>query len=60
MLLSIGSDINQITLGQMLEFFVNLGVKNLIMVDMSCSTFRGKSEFLTERNIRQLRRQILV
>jgi len=59
MLLSTGLDINQITLGQMLEFFVNLGVQNLIMVDMSCSTFRGNSQYLTKRNIRQTRRQIL-
>lgn len=59
MLLSTGLDINQITLGQMLEFFVNLGVKNLIIVDMSCSAFKGNSQYLTERNIRQLRKQIL-
>lgn len=59
MLLSTGLDINQITLGQILEFLVNLGVENLIVVDMSCSTFKGNPEFLTERNIRQIRRQIL-
>lgn len=58
-LLSTGLNINQITLGQMLEFFVNLGVHNLIIVDMSCSSFKGKSQFLTDRNIRQIRRQLL-
>ena len=50
----------KITLGQILEFFVNLGVKNLIIIDMSCSAFKGNSQYLTERNIRQLRRKILV
>ena len=59
MLLSSGLDINQITLGQILEFFVNLGVENLIMVDMSCSTFKANPEFLTERNIRQTRRKMI-
>jgi hypothetical protein len=59
MLESVGLDINQITLGEMLEFLVNLGVQNLIMVDLSCSEFKGKSEFLTERNIRLKRRKML-
>lgn len=59
MLVSVGLDIEQITLGQMLEFLVGLGVQNLIMIDLSCSTFKGKSEFLTERNIRLIRRKIL-
>ena len=58
-LLSSGLDINQITLGQMLEFFVNLGVENLIIIDMSCSTFKANPEFLTERNIRQTRRKMI-
>jgi hypothetical protein len=59
MLESAGLDIDQITLGEMLEFLVNLGVQNLIMVDLSCSVFKGKSEFLTERNIRLKRRKML-
>ena len=59
MLESVGLDINKITLGEMLEFLVNLGVQNLIMVDLSCSVFKGKSEFLTERNIRLTRRKML-
>jgi hypothetical protein len=59
MLLTAGLDIEKITLGQMLEFLVGLGVQNLIMVDMSCSVFKGNSEFLTERNIRHIRRKML-
>lgn len=59
MLLSVGLDINQITLEQMLEFFIVLGVENVIMIDMSCSVFNSTPEFLTERNIRQTRRQML-
>ena len=59
MLESAGLDIDQITLGEMLEFLVNLGVQNLIMVDLSCSVFKGKSEFLTERNIRLKRIKML-
>ena len=56
---SIGLDITHITLGQILDFLVNLGVENVIMVDLSCSTFKGNPEFLTERNIRQTRRQMI-
>ena len=52
-------DIDQITIGQLMEFLVNLGVENLIIVDLSCSVFNGNPEFLTERNIRQTRRKIL-
>ena len=59
MLESAGLYIDQITLGEMLEFLVNLGFQNLIMVDLSCSVFKGKSEFLTERNIRLKRRKML-
>lgn len=59
MLVSVGLYIEQITLGQILEFLVGFGVQNLIMIDLSCSTFKGKSEFLTERNIRLKRRKML-
>lgn len=59
MLLSVGLDINEITLGKMLEFFVALGVENLIIIDLSCSTFHSIPKFLTERNIRQIRRKML-
>lgn len=43
----------------MLEFLVNLGVQNFIMVELSCSEFKGKSEFLTEKNIRLKRIKML-
>ena len=59
MLLSSELDIDQITIGQLMEFLVNIGVENLIIVDLSCSVFNGNPEFLTERNIRQTRRKIL-
>jgi hypothetical protein len=59
MLKSAHLDIDQITLGEMLEFLANLGVQNLIIVDKSCSTIKGNPEFLTERNIRLIRRQML-
>ncbi len=54
-----GLDIDQITLGQMLEFLVGLGVQNLIIIDLSCSIIKGNPEFLTERNIRLTRRKLL-
>ena len=60
MLAEVGLDIDQITLGRILEFVVNLGVENVIIVDLSCSVFIGKSEHLYERNIRHLRRQIIL
>lgn len=59
MLVSAGLDIDQITLGQMLEFLVSLGVQNLIIVDLSCSIIKGNPEFLTDRNIRLTRRKLL-
>ena len=60
MLAECGLDIDQITLGRILEFVVNLGVENVIIVDLSCSVFIGKSEHLYERNIRHLRRQMIL
>jgi hypothetical protein len=60
MLAEVGLDIDQITLGRILEFVVNLGVENVIIVDLSCSVFIGKSEHLYERNIRHLRRQMIL
>jgi len=53
-------DIDRITLGQILEFVVNLGVENVIIVDLSCSVFIGQTEHLSERNIRHLRRQMIL
>jgi hypothetical protein len=60
MLAEVGMDIDRITLGQILEFVVNLGVENVIIVDLSCSVFIGQAEHLSERNIRHLRRQMIL
>lgn len=60
MLAEVGLDIDQITLGRILEFVVNLGVENVIIVDLSCSVFIGQSAHLYERNIRHLRRQMIL
>ena len=60
MLAEVGMDIDEITLGQILEFVVNLGVENVIIVDLSCSVFIGQTEHLSERNIRHLRRQMIL
>jgi hypothetical protein len=48
-----------ITLGQLLTFFSWFGVENLIIIDATCSVFKGDEKYLTDRNIRQLRRQML-
>ena len=59
MLESVGINVEQITMEQLMEFLVSLGVQNLIVVDLSCSVFNGNQKFLSDRNIRQLRRNIL-
>jgi len=59
MLETVGMDIEQIRMEQLMEFLVNLGVKNLTIVDLSCSVFNGDEKFLSDRNIRQLRRNML-
>ena len=56
---SVGMDIDQITTSQLIEFLSSLGVENLIMIDLSCSVFKGNSKHLTERNIRYTRRKIM-
>lgn len=56
---SVGLNIEEIRLSEMITFLVNIGVENLIVVDLSCSVFRGDTDYLTERNIRYLRRQML-
>lgn len=58
-LASVGLNIEEITLSEMITFLVNIGVENLIVVDLSCSVFKGNTNYLTERNIRYLRRQML-
>ena len=59
MLQSVDVDIDEITLVQLMEFIVNIGVENLIMVDLSCSIFKGEEKFLSPRNIRHMRQQML-
>ncbi len=59
MLKSVGMDIEEITTAQLIEFLSSLGVENLIIVDLSCSVFKGDSKHLTERNIRHTRRKIM-
>jgi hypothetical protein len=56
-----GLDVEEITLGQILDFLANLNldIQNIIIVDLSCSVFKGDEEFLTKRNIRRLRRELL-
>lgn len=58
-LASVGLNIEEITLSELITFLVNIGVENLIVVDLSCSVFSGDADYLTERNIRYLRRQML-
>jgi hypothetical protein len=62
MLKSVGLDLDQITLFQMIEFLVNIGVENLIIVDLSCGIFKSDSGLklkLTDRYIRYQRQQML-
>ena len=59
MMKSVGLDIDQITTAQLIEFLSSLGVENLIIVDLSCSVFKGDSKHLSERNIRYMRRKML-
>jgi len=60
MMKSVGLDIDQITTGQLIELLYSLGVENLIIVDLSCSIFRGDEKHLSERNIRYMRRQMMM
>jgi hypothetical protein len=55
----INRNIETISLVQLLTFFRSLGVENLIIIDSTCSVFKGDKNHLTDRNIRQLRRQML-
>lgn len=59
MLKSSGLNINQISLVQILEFLVHLGVENLLIVDLSCAIFVKQPRPLTERHVRQLRRHMI-
>lgn len=51
-----GVPIEEITLFNLLEFMYGFGVENIIIIDLSCSTF---SENLTNRTCRLIRREIL-
>jgi hypothetical protein len=59
MLESVGLDVEEISMEHLMVFLVRLGVKNLIIIDLSCSVFNGDAKFLSDRHIRQIRRQIL-
>lgn len=54
-----GTNLDQIKTSELIEFVVSLGVQNLIIIDLSCSVFKGEHKFLTERNIRQMRRTMM-
>ena len=57
-LLEVVSDIklDRINISQMCDFFTSLGIENLIIVDLSCSIFRGEKQ-LSQREIRYARQQ---
>jgi len=51
-----GNQFDRIDISQICDFFTSLGVENLIIVDLSCSIFRGENP-LSERETRYARRQ---
>jgi hypothetical protein len=55
---SFGLDLTEITLFDLIDLFTNMSVENLILIDLSCSTFRSDKD-LTSRTTRCLRRNIL-
>jgi len=55
---SFGLDLTEITLFDLIDLFTNMSVENLILIDLSCSTFKS-DKGLTSRNTRCLRRDIL-
>lgn len=54
-----GLNIEQIWLSELFEFLLNIGVENLIIIDLSCSIFTGDPKYLTDRHIRYLRREMI-
>lgn len=56
---SLGVNIEQITLFQLIDILINSGVKNIIIIDLSCSTFKSNHSDLSERYIRSTRRIML-
>lgn len=55
----VGYKFESITLFELIEFVLELGVKNIIMIDFSCSVFTKDGEYLDERSVRTLRREIM-
>jgi len=51
--------IEHISMEYLMEYFVSLGVQNLIIVDLSCSTFNADDNIISDRHIRQVRRHML-
>jgi hypothetical protein len=56
---TMGMHIDQINTSQMIELLSNLGVENIIIVDLSCSVFTGAKEFITPRHASYTRRNML-
>ena len=59
MLKTCGLTIEHISMEYLMEYFVSLGVQNLIIVDLSCSTFNADDNIISDRHIRQVRRHML-
>ena len=56
---SIGHQITEITLFDLIDLFHGMGVENLIFIDLSCAVFKNiKGELINERSIRTIRRTI--
>ena len=53
----LGPDYTQITLFQLIDLLLGMGVENLILIDLSCAVF-GSDNNLSTRNIRNIRRNI--
>ena len=55
---SVGMEIDEITTIQLIEFLQSLGVENLIIIDLSCSTFKSGEFSISDRRIRYMRRTL--
>jgi hypothetical protein len=55
---SFGLELTEITLFDLIDLFTNMSVENLIVIDLSCSTFKS-DKGLTSRTTRCLRREIM-
>jgi hypothetical protein len=56
---TMGMHIDQINTSQMLELLSNLGVENIIIIDLSCSVFTGAKEHITPRHASYTRRNMM-